>query len=278
MSATTHHGLTYDEYRRLPGWNWSLIKEMDKSPRHVLHALRPQDDDTASRAKLRAIHALVLEPENFAASFSVFDGRRTGKLYDAHVEAHPGTAVLNVAEYDEARATADAIRSHAAVRPLLATGHGEVTVTWTDADTCLPCKARLDWLAAGHFLDLKTYGTTDERIVARKVVQMGAHGQMAHYADALDALGMDDPRCFLVVAEGKGPHDVAVFELDRGIPDGALHVGRDLRARLMERLAACVAHDDWPGRHPGIVDLCLPTYALLEPEMTNGDSSALEMP
>ncbi len=277
MSAQIHHGLTFEEYQRLPGWNWSVVKEMANSPRHVLHAVRHPGEDTASRAELRAIHALVLEPDRFAESFSVFDGRRTGKEYEAHRAAHPGTAVLNVREYEEALATATAIREHPAVAPLLAEGSPEVTVTWTDAATGLPCKARLDWLSTGWWVDLKTYGTTDPRLVARKVVQMNAYGQMAHYADALDALGMDEPRCFLVVAEGKGAHDVAVFELDRGVPDGALHVGAQKRRELMTRLAECVADDRWPGRFPGVVDLCLPPYALLEPEIV-GDSSALEMP
>lgn len=282
MTAKIHPGLTYDEYARLPGWNWSVISKMASSPRHVLHALRNPGEDTASRIELRAIHALVLEPDRFAASFSVYDGRRTGKDYDAHRAAFPGTAVLNVREYDEAQATATAIREHPAVMPLLAHGEAEVSITWTDPATGLPCKARMDWLnvreGLPYWLDLKTYGTTDQRIVARKVVQMNAYGQMAHYAAALEALGVPTPDCFLVVAEGKGAHDVAVFELDRGIPDGALHVGAQKRAELMTRLAECVAEDRWPGRYPGVVDLCLPPYALLEPEITNGDSSELDMP
>ena len=258
---------SYAEYERLPGWRWSHIREMAQSPRHVLHAVREADTDTASRAFLRAIHALILEPHRFDASFSVFDGVRRGKIYDAHVACRPGTTVLNPRELVLAMTTAEAVRSHPVVRDLLGAGEPEVSITWSDAETGLPCKARLDWLDVerGIVLDVKTLGTTDERAVASQVARQSYHGQLAHYVEGLRAHGID-ARAHLVVCEGKGAQDVAVFALDDAPPDGALHAGRVLRQRLMARLAECVELDEWPGRHSGVVGLCLPTYAL-DPEI-----------
>lgn len=255
-------GTTYAEYLALPGYRWSEIKLLHAcSPLHVLYARTAQlDDDTASRAWLRAVHLLTLEPHNFGREFSVFDGTRRGKVYDAHCADHPHTTVLKPHEVASALAAADAIRSHPTVAPLLATGDPEVVITWTDATTGLPCKARLDWLGPA-LVDLKTLGTTHERRVAGMTASYLYHGQMAHYTAGLVALGIEVP-AYLVVAEGKPPHDVAVFGLDPNGPDGALHVGQQLRARLMAQLAECEASGHWPGRHEAPQDLVLPVYAL----------------
>ncbi len=257
-----HHDTTFAEYLALPGYRWGQIRALhDGSPLHVLHARTSIDDgDTASRTWLRAVHCLALEPHNFDRQFSVYDGVRRGKQYDAHLVDHPGTATLTPDQLDSARATATAIRSHRTIAPLLATGNPEVVVTWTDAPTGLPCKARIDWLGPA-LLDLKTLGTTHERRVAGMTATRLYHGQLAHYAAGLAAHGIVLP-AYLVVAEGHPPHDVAAFELDPNGPDGALHVGGRLRARLLERIAECERSGRWPGRHDGPQDLVLPIYAL----------------
>lgn len=266
-------GLTYDQYAKLPGYRWSSIKLLHTgSPLHVRHAQTTSDSgDTASRSWLRAVHCLALEPDNFGREFSVFDGRRTGKLYDAHCICNPGTTTLNPRELASAKAAATAIRQHPTIAPFLESGDPEVTITWTDGPTGLPCKARLDWLCPSGVLDLKTLGTTHERRVAAMVATHLYHGQLAHYTDGLAAVGIDVP-AYLISAEGKAPQDVALYGLDPHGPDGALHVGRQLRARLMARIAECEATDHWPGRHETAQDLLLPMYALEETALDEGDT------
>lgn len=267
-----HHNLTFAEYAALPGWSWSVIKHAALSPLAVQYARTHPGKDTATRAKLRAVHALVLEPHRFADEFSVYDGIRRGKAYDAHREQHPRTAVLNPSEMDEIRAAADAIHRHPAVARLLAEGQGEVSVTWTDRATGLPCKGRIDWLNPKRgFVDLKTSGTVHERRVGALSVRNQWHGQLAHYADGLRANGIDLP-AWLITAEGKDANDVAVWEVDDGVPDGGLHIGATIRAEYLAIIARCVAEDDWPGRHPHPQPLTLPTYALLDPEISADES------
>lgn len=261
------HGLTYQQYADLPGWNWGLISEMEKSPAHVHYKRHHRDEgSTASRDLLRAIHCLVLEgAEVFEEQFSVFDGMvRRGKAWTEHQEANPGKTHLKAMERDQVVATAWAIREHPACRDLLAVGHGEVSITWKDEATGLDCKGRIDWLNPGAILDLKTIGTTDEREVAKRVAANRWHGQLAHYTEGLKANGLPSLPAFIVAAEGKGPQDVAVFEVDPGAPDGALYVGLQLRKRLMQRIAECVELGHWPGRHATAQALCLPPYALID--------------
>ena len=258
-----HPGLTYAEYSALPGWNWSLIKLLEEqSPRHVLHACRNRDPgDSAARNLLRAIHTLTLEADRFAAEYAVFDGIRRGAVFEEFRRANLGKTILNPTEHETAIETAASILTFRPAGDLLTHGSAEVSITWTDAATGLPCKGRIDWLGPMGLVDVKTLGTTNERDVARMAAKNLYHGQLAHYTDGLRAHGIDVP-AFLVVAEGKGAMDVAVFEVDSGIPDGALTVGTKLRARLMRRLAECVATDVWPGRIPEVTPMCLPMWAL----------------
>ena len=260
------HGMTYDEYEELPGWRWSHIRLLhDGSPLHVQHALTAPDEDTASRRWLRAVHCLTLEPENFQRDFSLFVGVRRGKAFDAHLEDNPGKAVLNLREWDDAHATAKAVRTHREVARLLAHGNPEVVLTWDDKVTGLPCKARLDWLGPKGFVDLKTIGTTHETEVARMVERHLYHGQLAHYASGLRANGID-ALAYLIAAEGRGAQDVAVFRLDARPPDGPLHLGEQIRDTLMWQLGECVKADRWPGRHEEVQDLILRESEMPDPD------------
>ena len=69
---------------------------------------------------------------------------------------------------------------------------------------------------------------------------------------------------YLIVAEGSGAQDVAVYDLD----DATLDAGLRLRDRLMARWQECERTGHWPGRHDdGPVPFSVPEWA---DEVTNG--------
>lgn len=255
------YDLPFAEYCKIDAWNWSAIKLLENgSPKHALHARTHPSDDTAARGMLRAIHCLTLELHRFNEQFAVFDGHRRGKVFDAFAAENAGKTLLNPAEHAQAVATSWAIAAHEPARRLLSEGRPEVTVTWTDEATGLPCKGRIDWLGPNGIVDLKTLGTTNERQIGRLVASNLYHGQLAHYCAGLAANGINVP-AYLVVAEGKGAQDVAVFHVDDGEPAGALCVGRKMRDKLMKRLAEAVRDNAWVGRHPTEQLLSLPLWA-----------------
>lgn len=256
------YGLPVDDYNAIRAWRWSHIKLMDQSPRAVHYAETTPSTDDSRYAKLRAIHALVLEPEHFESQFAVFDGDRRTKAYREWAAENAHVTPLTTVDYDDAHLTAQSVREHPVARSLLSDGHAEVSMTWTDPATGLPCKGRADWIGAHGIVDLKTCGTVSERGVASLVARNLWHAQLANYALGASENGLGRLPCFIIAAEGRGCRDVAVYQLDRGIPDGALHVGEGIRAGLMARLAECVRLNHWPGRHESIVPLALPTYAL----------------
>jgi len=264
-----YHGLPFGGYLDLPGWNWSRIKHMTDSPRHVRHAADTPDVDTASRAWLRAVHCLVLEPARLDEDFAVFDGTRRGRVYDSFVACNPGRTVLRPQDLASAMETAAAIREHPVAAGLLAEGEAEVSMTWVDPSTGLTCKGRADWVGPRGLVDLKNLGSTSERAVSAAVARGQYHGQLAHYVAGLEANGVEVPAAYLVVAEGRGAQDVAVFRLDAAPPDGALYAGHRLRERYLAQLAECVQSGRWPGRHEAVQDLVLPNYALDEEIFTS---------
>lgn len=270
--AIFHH-MPYDEYAALDGWRWSHIKILDnKSPLHLQHAVKnPDDGDTASRGQARAIHTLIFEPELFEKEYSVYAKRRNKKdtEYKDHLRGHPDTTVLNPREEAEARKTADAILANPVIAPYLATGNGEVVVTWIDKATGLLCKARVDFISGhlfpfldpavyhGTMIDLKNIGTTNERLAMSIIAKNGWNGQAAHYKSGLAANGLN-VGSGIIAAEIKEPNDTALFHLHE---ERALKAGEEQRSRLMERLAKCVKEDRWPGRHEDIYEIDAPSWA-----------------
>jgi hypothetical protein len=261
---------TYAEYDALPGVRASRLKLMAASP---LHYREKVDEQTTNRGMLRAIHALLLEPALFRHEFIVYDGIRRGEKYLSFAARHPGATILNLREIAQVQAVAQGILRHPVAGEILRMeGPTEETHTWTHEPTGLVCKARLDKRldTPTTIVDLKTYGTSDPRIIGNRVAALGAHIQAAHYCEGLAAtLGCDEReiRYLLIVAESSSPYDVAVVELDF---DNALALGRTERDRLMARLAECERTNNWPGRCPEIVPLELPAWA--DPLLEGGDA------
>lgn len=270
---SVHYDLTYAEYSQLPGWNWSVIKHMKASPLHVRHAKDHPRPDTQPTQWLRAVHALTLEPAKLFKSFAVFQGEgdRRNKPYKAFKarmdEAGDRRPILMQHDFERATEVAQAVHHHPAARRILEQGRAEVSLTWVDPDTELPCKCRIDWLSPPAIWDLKTLGTTQEHKIRGMVARHLYHGQLAHYRAGCIANGIDIDTAGLLVVEGRPPNDVRVLELDPGGPHGFLHIGERLRREFLQRLAECVASDTWPGVDMSVSTLTPPLYELPDDEI-----------
>jgi hypothetical protein len=257
------------EYRSARAVNFSTMKLMAQSPAHYQYAVEhPTDGNTTSRDRLRAAHAIVLEPHNFDRDFAVWTGQgtRATKAYKSWAAENEGKTLIKSDEYDQCCALRQAVHRHPIAGDVLsAPGWPELAVRWVDRVTGLECKGRIDWLAQQSpinpdrmaIFDLKQIDSTDPRRVAYHVGRMGWHVQAAHYSDAIETLSGTAPDYFILVAEGKAPHDVGVFYLH---PEGALHLGQRQREKWMQQIKECRAADKWPGRSRGIDELILPEW------------------
>lgn len=260
--------MTFDEYLKIDATNWSLLKEARRSPLHYLHRLKEPKEDTTRLAIGRATHTAVFEPDRFLLDYALFAGnRRAGKEWNECCKANRGKTILKAEEYATCLAMRDAVRSHPVAGPALAPpGEAEKVITWTDEETGIACKGRLDWWRVGLLSDLKTTVDVSPRRFGTIAERMAYHGQMAFYRAGLIANGLDAPPPRIIAVEAAPPYDVAVFRVD----DDALYAGELLVRDLLQLVARCKFQNTWPGQVPEESSLLLPAWAFEEEEALNG--------
>jgi hypothetical protein len=259
---------TYADYAAQPGVNWSRLKLARTSALH--YKATPPRPDTASLGMLRAVHAIVLEPEFFERDYAVYMGKtRRGKAWDEFKDEHAGKTILNEREHRQACDTAAGVLAYRPGAALLASSdtYTELGLQWTDLRSGLQCKGRADLVhmpedtREAWVVDLKTVQSCDPRTMARDAARMGYHGQLEHYAAGVEAVtGRTVTRVGLLCVEGAAPHDCALLWLD----DEAREAGRALRDRLLQTVADGEHRNVWPGQVPEPVSISLPAWAVDE--------------
>lgn len=257
------------EYERIQALNWSSLKRIHTSP--LLFRWRADHPEPDKSAYLfgRALHCAVLEPRRFPtayAGYPVFGDGRTKAAQAAKADwlqsLPTGCEILQKKEYDSVIAAASSVLNHRVASELLSNGWSEKIVTWTDPDTGLSCKARLDHLRSSCVVELKSAREIGPRAFSRAVANYLYSGQLAYYHDGAIAAGLiaaDDAEMpFVIAAETDEPFDVAVY---RCTPE-LVASGRALYKRLLRKFVECTAADAWPGQAPDLLPLELPSWAL----------------
>ena len=252
--------MTEAEYRAAAGVNWSTLKYMRDSPMAYQHAVMVPRADSAPLMLGRAVHTLVLQPDQFDAQFVVWDGGdRRGSEWKAFAEANSTRTILKMDEMALASRIADAVFNHAPALDLLQGCTFEAPLVWHDPATELLCKARPDAIHAGDglLIDLKTTRCAENRRFGLECARLGYALQLAHYAAGCEhAAGFVPQRHILIAVEKDAPHDVGVFE----VADMHKELARDEVAMLLQRVKECRAERRWPGRYAEPQILQLPAY------------------
>ena len=238
--------MRHDEYRALPGVNWSTLSAMRTSPLHYRHRLEQPREDTPGMRFGRALHCAVLEPDDFPLEWTVYDGRRAGTAWTEFATVNAAKGILTVEDYERVLDARDAVLAHKAARRLLRHGRTEVTLRWVDQATKLRCKGRLDHLRGGSLTDLKSTQDIEARTFGRLGTKYGYIEQLAFYRRGLAANGITPGPTQIVAVEALPPHDVAVFEFD----EETLWAGDE---NVGELLAKVKQYHRWrcpPGRYP----------------------------
>jgi hypothetical protein len=232
---------------------------MGTSPAHYSYHLTHPLEDTDAMLLGRAVHTAVLEPDSLPLEYAVWrGGKRVGAEWKEFAGANADRDILTEVQYEKALAIRDAVRSHPVAAQLLAKGDAEVPLTWTDAETGLACKCRVDWLTGRSFVDLKTTRDLSERRFANTIEDLAYFGQLAFYRMGVGALlkTVAEPPLIIGV-ESEAPHDVGVF----AVSSDWLWAGDDLAHELLAKVAECTASGEWPGRYPKKVTLERPYWA-----------------
>ena len=261
--------------------NCGALKQLAQTPAHYRAWLADTEDkETPAKNFGRALHCAVLEPELFEATYIIARDHPFRRVADRNRNAkNPSAETIKACAYWDAwaremgdkieishddaivlRGIQQSVKAHPIASKLFTGGVAEATVVWTDPQTGLLCKARLDYYieSRGLCVDLKSTEDASPAGFAKSVANYTYHVQHSHYSDGMLCLGKP-LRAFLFVAvEKTPPYAVAVHCIN----DEAEARGQDLRRRGMDTINDSLKADSWPGYAPTIHTLALPRWAL----------------
>lgn len=246
--------------------NWSTLKHIAKSPMHYRYRLDHPEPDAPHYLWGRAVHCALLEPEAFDARYAVCDVKKRWvkadvqptKDYAAWLDDHPDAEPLKPVEMVTVQMAARSVLNHRVAAGVLAGCRHEEPLEWTDPDTGLACRGRVDAISQ-YVLDVKTAQSCEPRLFQMAAARYAYHGQLALYHTGATVLRKIDGKTppYIIAIEKSPPYDVAVYQMS--LED--LAAGRALVLSLMRRLEECTATDMWPGCAPDLLQLQLPPWA-----------------
>ena len=256
-----HPTMTEEEYDLRPGIRSSWLKVLhEQTPAHMRQAMLSKRRDTDAFRFGRALHCLVLRPQDWDAQFykAVRHDRRTkeGKLAAEQQERFAaGRTLIDFDDWVRATEMAAEIREAAGFlldlaplreHPLFATLEG------------VPCKARVDAAGpTGVLLDIKTTISAAPRSFARSASVFGYLLQLSFYRLIMRENGFPDGPTIIVAVEKDAPYAAAHYVL---LPDQMRRMEDRIREllRIWER---CRLANDYPAFSNDIIPLELPEWA-----------------
>jgi exodeoxyribonuclease VIII len=251
------------DYDQLDAANHSGLEQLRRSPAHYIYRREHPAAPTEAMRVGAAYHALVLEPEEFAASYirSPEINRRTkeGKAAALEFEASAGgRTVIDSDDWCRLHAMADALAEHASAAALLDyVDRAELTALWEMGGVW--CKGRLDAVAPEihAVIDLKTCNSASRADFERAIFNFGYHRQAAFYLDACAAIGEHYDSFVIIAQESKAPYSIALYRL----LDDIIDLGRRENAELLALYARCRDAGDWPSYPAQIQSIGIPAWA-----------------
>jgi len=260
-------GLSWDDYTAIDALNPSLIKRGLKSMKQFKWGRENPQPTKDAFVFGHAVHTVVFEPHELDHRFLVFDGRRdkrTSAYQDALAQAEEtGSEIIKTADLEAAVAIGLAVTTHPKVKPIIASGQAEVTVTAEEYGR--PCKGRLDWVCSQPgFADLKTARNIQSFAFGKAFFEYGYDVSLGLYQRWLARIRGQDEPCWVLCVEKEPPYDAAVVL----VPQEVLDRGRDKGLRIIERVNECEKTGVWPGVDEGDwYPLHVPYYEMGDDEM-----------
>jgi hypothetical protein len=271
-----HYDIPFEQYVRIDAVNNSRLKLMDLSPAHFKWGTYREETKAFMLGSF--IHSAKLEPElldqyywvipdaeilkamkrsgehlNEAASRKAgkpveYTNLRATKAYKTRVQnlkkKNDNKQEVSEDWYRDTRGILAKINANSKAKTSFTLGKAEVTIIWTDPETGIRCKGRLDFLRHVR----KIYKITDLKTTIDmpwfSVQKFDYHAQAGMYstgvAELLDLSYI--PEFHFTVAEKQKPYGVKSAPLSENLMRQGIGIFRN---RLL-RLAECLSTDKWP--------------------------------
>lgn len=174
-----------------------------------------------------------------------------------------GKVPLLAADVAKVDAIAESVLAHRAARAILeAPGTYEESMFWTDPETGVQCRGRVDKrtaLADGTpaLVDLKSTADASPAGFAKSVWNFGYHMQRGTYTAGHEAITGETPGFYFIAVEKEPPHLVGVYVLDAT----AIYRGEQMYRDALDLYVRCTEADYWPGYADEITELASPRWA-----------------
>lgn len=246
-----------DYFQDYSAWSQSMCKTfLDR--RRLAHAYyversAVESSDKSPYRKGTAMHSAILEPKLFAQTveqwpaglLSADGGIRSNdaKAYRDQAAA-AGVILLKDAEYDAVKRMAESVQAVCGTW-LNGEAKKEHVIYWTDPDSGLPCKLRLDWWMelpdSNIVIDLKTSADASPEGFRTSVKRFRYWFQSDHYSSGVTLQNGKPTEFYFAVVDTEFPHTTALYSIDE---ETKRHAG-EKRQRTLAEIAECLATGDW---------------------------------
>ena len=259
-----------ETYHRHPAISKSRLDSIARSPLHYwakhLDPNRWPVEPTPAMVIGSAVHTFVLEHDEWDANYAVTPAginRRTnaGKAeWDVFTTAAGTRTVISREDADLVGKISEGVFNHPAANGLLSLpGKAESSLFWTDAETGLECKCRPDYLLddGSTIVDLKTTENASPADFMQSIAKFRYHCQVAWYLHGVEqATGKRPEQFVFLCVEKKPPFACAVYV---AAPE-MVQIGWDTARANLNRLAECMAANEWPGYSDQVELINLPAW------------------
>ncbi len=234
-------------------------------PAKFKHELDNPPEPTNALDVGTAAHEWLLEGETWPQRHGVlpedYNGStKGGKALVAAIEA-TGKRPLKWGEFEAIKAMVKALREHPYAGAAFTNGKPEQSLFWSDDDSGLRLRARLDWLPTRGtiFADYKTTRSADPNYLQKAMYDYNYHCQAEWYLTGIRALGICTKPKFLFVFQEKEPP----YLITCVVPDADAMAWAEVQNRKARHVfAECIRTGKWPGYVNDVTTLGLPPYGL----------------
>lgn len=160
-----------------------IVSELENTPKKARHDELVGTETTDPMRLGSAAHCAAFEPDRFHEDYTLFDGRKAGKLWTEAKEAHPlgEDFILKFDKYTYCLELQAALKECRKYQILVKGMQHEVSVYWDGK------KARFDGYSPGLVMDLKTARDLSDHGIETALTKSNMI-QMPHYIEAAAAV------------------------------------------------------------------------------------------